>query len=369
VQSKFPLSQPWLTSSESYRVSQAVESGWLTQAGHEVKTMEDALQILANSLSKRNYEVTSTSNGTTALHLALLSIGIKPGDEVIVPDFSYIAVINSVIYCGAIPILADVHPDTWNINPESVESLITEKSKAIIAVDNYGNISDIAGIRAVTSPNVKIIQDAAESFPTNFSSYDLELGDVITTSFYGNKILTSAEGGAVFGNSEIISKIKKLKNQAITQQGNFSHDEVGYNYRLTNVHAAIFNAQFERREEILLERKRVFRRYSTNLDSLDIIVRTNSDSNPWLYTVELDVNQLSVSKIRKELNTSGIETRPGFTPFSSHEHLKKYVGINFHPRYSLELSNKLLSFPTYPELKNSDVDKICDSFIRVLHKD
>jgi len=369
VEHFYSLSKPWITHAESNRVTKAVESGWLTQAGQEVKTMEDALQVLANSRTKRKFEVTSTSNGTTALHLALLAIGVGPGDEVIVPDFCYIAVINSVIYCGAKPVLADVDPKTWNLDPESVQMLITEKLKAVIAVDNYGNISNIAAIRAILSPNVKIIQDSAESFPSNFSNNDLEVADLITTSFYGNKILTSAEGGAVFGNSNIISKIRKLKNQAVTQQGNFSHDEVGYNYRLTNIHAAIFNAQFERMEEILLERIRVFTRYSTNLDSLDIIVRLNSDSNPWLYTVELDTNQLSVSKIREELAISGIETRPGFTPFSKHEHLKKFVGVKFPPKNSIELSNKLLSFPTYPELKNSDVDKICESFIRIIHKD
>jgi perosamine synthetase len=241
---EFPLSQPWLTSDETRRVAKAIESGWLTQAGSEVKEMEAQL---SNLTSSSNLIATSTSNGTTALHLALIAAGVRAGDEVIVPNFAYIAVVNSVLYCGATPVLIDVDLETWNIDINQIRTAITEKTKAIIVVDNYGRFADLKNIRSELPESISIICDSAESFPENFDKDLYSYANFLTTSFYGNKIFTSAEGGAVFGSEQSIKLIAKLKNHSASTEKKFYHDSLGYNYRITNIHAAIFSGQEEKK--------------------------------------------------------------------------------------------------------------------------
>ena len=214
---KIPLSKPWLTDLESNNVKKSIDSGWLTQNGSEIKIMEDYLQeylILDADLSER--DVTSCSNGTTALHLALLGIGIKAGDEVIVPNFCYVAVYNAVLYCNATPVLVDVDLDTWNISISKILDAVTDKTKAIITVDNYGRIVDYITLKAVLPSNITLIQDASESFPgINNVINDCGQGDISTFSFYANKVITSGEGGAILGPTDIIDRIRIMKNQGV----------------------------------------------------------------------------------------------------------------------------------------------------------
>lgn len=191
-----PLSMPWLSSNEKSRVAEAIDSGWLTQNGPEVALMESNLhKFIVESDAERNteYEVTTTSNGTNALHLALLALNISPGDEVIVPNFAYIAVINAVVYCGATPVVADVSSDNWNIDPVDLQRCISANTKALIVVDNYGKLNNFRELREIVNNRFPIIQDAAESFPDSCLPGN-SLGDLLTFSFYGNKVFTSAEG-------------------------------------------------------------------------------------------------------------------------------------------------------------------------------
>ena len=364
-----PLSQPWLTDIERGRVDSALRSGWLTQNGPDVKQMESGLLDFLNASQDvggpvESFELTTTSNGTTALHLALLALGIGPGDEVIIPNYSYIAVINAVIYCGATPIIADVSRLDWNLDPEDVSRCITERTKALIAVDNYGRPNDFHKLKSVVGGRFTIIQDAAESFPDAFTA-SRGYGDLITLSFYGNKVFTSAEGGAVAGRPQIIQKIKSLKNQSLGAIGTFSHIDVGYNYRITNLHAAVFNAQWARRDEIMGERRRVFSVYAEILENEWGSLESNFLCNPWLATLLIPGKNKSIPQIREYLGAKGIETRPGFTLFTEQPFLRSYISLRPTP-VSVDLSSRTLSLPTYPQLTNREIKQICEALVASL---
>lgn len=356
-----PLSKPFLTSVDTKSVVDAMATGWLTQSGSSVTQMEMTLSNYINNSSFIKGIATTTSNGTTALHLSLLSLGIGPDDEVIVPDFSYIAVVNSVLYCGAKPVVVDIGNDSWNINPVNILNAVTSKTKAVICVDNYGILADYKKIREILPKNIAIIQDASESFPSfGKSSEEIFQGDVVTFSFYANKVFTSGEGGAVFADEKVIERICTLKNQGLSQSGNFSHKELGYNYRISNIHAAIFNAQWEQRNVIQDLRGIVFAKYQEKMSLLKNELRTNADleANNWLFTIELNDNYKDIEEIRKNLKSSGIETRPGFLPFSLHSYLENRIQIAGSCENSRRLSKQIISLPTFPELTEEEIEYI-----------
>lgn len=369
MSSQIPLSQPFLSKMESELVQEAINSGWLTQAGKYVEIMETEI---ANAVlgGKRGFKATSTSNGTTALHLVLMSLGIGPGDEVIVPDFSYIAPVNAVLMCGATPVVVDVDSINWCIDPEKVKAAVNMKTKAIIAVDNYGAIANIERIKQQLPPDVVVIEDAAESFP----SYMIERngrfnGDFVTTSFYANKIVTSAEGGAITGPSEYIEKINSLKNQSVRDKGTFEHIDIGYNYRLSNVHAALFVAQWKRLPEILEQRDRVFNQYFKCFEKEGIQFASNQKDNrvnPWLMTIQLINLQIPVDAVREKLHISGIETRPGFKPASQHSYLEGRIRVDGTIVNSIKLFKEVISLPTYPELTDESIKFIVKSLADAL---
>jgi len=316
--------------------------------------------------------VTSSSNGTTALHLVLMSIGVGPGDEVIVPDFGYIAPVNTVLMCGATPVVVDVDKFTWCLDPELVSMAITKRTKAIIAIDNYGLFANIERIRTLIPDNIVIIEDAAESFPSIYSSpHDLYKGDFITTSFYANKVVTSGEGGAISGEPEFIAKINSLKSQSVNSLGTFDHVDIGYNYRISNLHAAVFCAQWEKLTQILDNRTRVFNHYFNMLLTEGVNFESNqflSLKNPWLLALRLPDLDVSINQIRNELSKLGIETRPGFKPASQHKYLEGKIRISSPIENANSLYNEIICLPTYPDLANSDIEYICKSLNNLLLK-
>lgn len=359
MQNSIPLSKPWLTRQEVKSVGKAIKSGWLTQNGSSVKQMENSLSEFLNPKSNVELDVTSTFNGTNALHLALISINLKPGDEVIIPNFCYIAVVNSVLYCGALPILVDIELDSWNIDMEKILNAMTSKTKAIIFVDNYGRNCDYSKIKDLIPSEIKIIRDAAESFPgKNADFITSDQVDLTTFSFYANKVFTSGEGGAVFGKKNLIEQIKSLKNHSLAAHNSFSHNAIGYNYRITNLQAAIFNSQWSRRARILKERQRVFRNYSASLLQHDLRFENNSNDNPWLFTMRIPSNLGLVEEIRKHLNSNFIETRPGFTALSKQSFLLDSVEIRGGIQNSLLLAQETLSLPTFPQLSAKSINRI-----------
>lgn len=371
MESLYPLSEPLLDTLDAEAVSDAVKSGWLTQAGSEVAMMENSLRDFVSDVSGRDLFATSTSNGTTALHLALLSLGVTVGDEVILANFSYIAPVHAVIYCGATPILLDIDSKSWCLDVNLIKKAISPRTKAVIVVDNYGALPDINQIKAVVPKGIPVIQDAAESFPGIINGAKNRFyGDLITTSFYANKVITSAEGGAVFASMEHIRFINILKNQAVESKGNFEHVAVGYNYRISNLHAALFNSQWKKKNQLLELRTKVFEAYLECFENYGLEYSTNLslECNPWLFTVYLPQIQGKIINFRDILKKRGIETRTGFKLASEHSHLNGKVFLKSDNDRGKEISGGILSLPTYPRMNSVDVKEISKNVVSALQE-
>ncbi len=320
---------------------------------------ENINQFYSVGLNK-HIQTTTTSNGTTALHLALLALGVSPGDEVVIPNLCYIAVANAVLYCGAKPVVVDVSKDSWNIDLNKLLSSITQKTKVVVLVDNYGVRINSEVFRKALPKNVRIVHDCAESFPAQETNSGIGGADLVTLSCYANKILTAGEGGAVIGNPEAIERIKILKNQAQNPKQKFSHSELGFNYRITNMQAAIFNVQWRKRERLLKRRQQIFKWYFAALKASSMNWKTSfqGDSTPWLFTISIENPNVRISKVIEVLKKAGVESRPGFTPIASTDYLLDKIRISGTLINSNDLSKSIISLPTYPKLREKDIKKI-----------
>lgn len=346
---RYPVSRPWLTGKEQQYLSECLTDLQLS-AGPRVEKFE---REFANWVGA-GYAVACTS-GTTALHLALAALGVGPGHEVIVPDVTYVATANAVRYCGATVVLADIDPVTWNIDPEDVLRKVTPRTRAVVPVHLYGAPCDMRRLREVASQrHLAVVEDAAEGLGGSLSGRYLgTFGDAGTFSFYGNKVMTTGEGGMVVTDDrDIAAELRHFRGMCQTKQRYF-HDEVGFNYRMTEMQAAIGRAQLERLEENLDRRQRVIDRYRCYpcYDGSVQPFRPNERHAPWLFTFRTtEHDRLAVGLAHR-----GIETRPLFVPL---HRLPMYAA----PDAAFPVASALtgLSLPTYPELRPSDVDDIME---------
>jgi len=325
---------------------------------------------LANALEFNSSQkaVTCVSNGTTALHLALLALEIGTGDEVIICDFSYIAPVNAVLYVGATPIIIDCDRETWNLDTSKISAAISQRTKAVIVVDNYGRLADLSAIKSVVGQDIKLVLDAAESFSGDSKENRWSLADVCTFSFYANKIFTCGEGGAIAASIELIEKIDLLKSQWLETPHSFRHGGVGYNYRITNLSAAIFNAQWKRKRQIMKRRHEIFALYHSlfSKEINDGIFQDNVDASPWLYTLKTNLNREDRNLVRTKLAFMNIETRPGFTPISEHAHLRNRAFSKHKNFNSSDLSDSIISLPTFYDISNHQIMHVVTSFKEVI---
>ena len=252
-----PVAKPSITRLERKYVSKAVRSTWIGSKGYYLDRVAEEFATVCGV-----EHVALVSNGTVALHLAMLALDIKHGDEVIVPDLTYVAVPNAVRYCQATPIFCQISQNDWNIDPTKIAELITERTRALVVVNSFGRIADYDAIREILllkkRSDIKIIEDASQSHLAYVGKRKAgSFGDLSTFSFFANKILTSGEGGAVCSSDKsLIERVNFLKNQAIDSSSDnyFYFSEIGFNYRMTNIAAAILCAQIERSNEILTKR-------------------------------------------------------------------------------------------------------------------
>ncbi|MEK7165902.1 MAG: DegT/DnrJ/EryC1/StrS aminotransferase family protein, partial [Patescibacteria group bacterium] len=236
-----PVAKPSIDLTEEKNIIACVKSTWISSTGKYISDFESTFASLVGV----KYAI-SCSNGTAALHLALLSLNIGPGDEVIVPALTFIATANVVKYVGATPVLVDVLPDTWTIDPQLVEKRVSPKTRAIIPVHLYGYPSDMTPLQKIASRNnIALIEDAAEAHEATYKRKKVgSIGDLGCFSFFGNKIITTGEGGMISTNdSNIKNKIELLKNHGMSKTRKYFHPILGYNYRMTNLQAAIGTAQ------------------------------------------------------------------------------------------------------------------------------
>ena len=261
----------------------------------------------------------AVQSGTAAIHIALYKLGIGPGDEVIVPALTFVATINPVVYVGAKPVFVDVDLETWNIDPEKIEEVITERTKAIIPVHLYGNPCNMDEIMSIARKyNLYVIEDATESLGAKYKGrFTGTFGNLGCFSFNGNKLITTGGGGMVVGEDEKrLEHIKFLVNQARDSSRGYYHPEVGFNYRMTNIEAALGLAQMERLKEFL-EKKRSFNKiYQEELSKAGVIFQKELDGaeSSWWLTCVMIEKKVDIGALQKELLKEGIQTRRIFTP-------------------------------------------------------
>lgn len=363
---KIPVAQPNFIGNEKKYVIDCIDTTWVSSTGKYVQGFEEEFARFNNT----KYAL-SCCNGTVALHLALMALGIKEGDEVIMPALTYIATCNAVKYVNATPVFTDIDPDTWNINPSKIEEKITAKTKAIIVVHLYGNPADMDSIMHIARKyNLYVIEDAAEAHGALYKGEKAgSIGDIGTFSFFGNKLITTGEGGMVVTNhSEYEESIRLLKGQGVDPNKRYWHSIVGYNYRMTNIEAAIGLAQLENINTHIQLRETIMKHYTEFLDcAKDLITfqKIQKDSNPIYWMVSLTLNDtvlLERDNVIQKLQEAGIETRPVFYVIND---MPPYKSNEIFP-YASKIASRGINLPTYGTLTKEDIKYVCDTLIKII---
>jgi perosamine synthetase len=346
----FPVAIPNLNGNEFKYLTDAFMSTWISSSGEYIGRFENEF----SKYSECKYGV-AVSNGTVAIHLALIALGIGAGDEVIVPDLTFAATINTVLHANATPVIVDVEENSWCIDPKEIEKAITPKTKAIIPVHIYGQSCDMGAIMKIAKKhNLKVIEDCAEAHGAMYGGKKVgSFGDIGCFSFFGNKVITTGEGGmCVTNNLELDEKMRVLRDHGMSKTKRYWHDVIGYNYRMTNLQAAIGLAQLERIEEIHKNRKMYEENYKEILDPKSFTFQQDIENRTritWLVSVLLD-ESINREEYIKELKTKGIDGRPFFYPLSDMEIYKPYC--KDETPISHKLSKVGLNLPTYESLKS-----------------
>ncbi len=355
------VSVPNFLGNEKKYVSDCMETTWISSNGKYINQFE-------TEFSKKFgcKHAIACCNGTVTLHLALIALGIGEGDEVIVPSFTYIATANAVKYCGATPIFADCLPDTWNIDPSDVERKVTSKTKCIIPVHLYGNPCDMDSIMAIAKKyGLYVVEDAAECHGATYNGKKAgTIGDIGTYSFFGNKIITTGEGGMIVtDNDELAAKMRMLKGQGMAPTRRYWFTEIGYNYRMTNIEAAIGLAQLEKIDEHIALRRKVAGWYMSEFEELKDYttvqkVTDKAESVWWMVSLLLNDNvKISRDDLMKKLAEDGIETRPLFYPMHI---MPPYMDESVICPVSEDISARGMNIPTHGLITKDDVKYICN---------
>lgn len=363
---RIPVSAPDLTGNEEQYVVDAIRSSWISSTGGYVHRFE---REFAEACGTRS--AITVANGTIALHLALLALGVRPGDEVLVPALTYVATANAVRYVGGEPVFVDVDPATWCLDPARLEDAITRRTRGIIAVHLYGHPADMDAINHVAGIHgLWVVEDAAEA---HFATYKGKpvggLSDIATFSFYGNKLITSGEGGAVtVSDPRIELRARTLRGQGMDPDRRYYFPVTGYNFRLTNVACAILCAQIERREAIVGRRRGIFDRYRSGLAGVPGIgfqpVAEWAVPAPWLFCVTIDPRAYGRTRdeLAEGLDTQGIETRPFFISLNTLPPFREgALGRNDAVPVAEALGESGLNLPTFDGLTAEDQDRVIDS--------
>ena len=359
----YPLARPSLGSSERDFLLEAFDSGWISSSGEFITRFQNEF---SNYIGTK-YGV-ATSNGTTALHLALVALGIREGDEVIVPDLTFVAPANMVLLSGGRPVLADSNKEYFGVDANTIKQRLTNRTKAVMVVHLYGHPVDLDPIvELCESRNLILIEDCAEAHGALYKGKRIgSFGRISCFSFYGNKLLTTGEGGMCVTSDPILEdKMRLFRDHGADRKVHFWHPVAGFNYRMTNMQAAIGCAQLKSLEKRIEKYRKIGHAYTSNLvESFGDKVTPHPEMSWakcvfWMYTCLMnDLDPPKREKLQAFLTTQGVETRPIFYPISKLPPYQKYK-VNNH--VAIELSNKGISFPTYEELEEADVETICES--------
>jgi perosamine synthetase len=351
-----PISKPYIGAREKELVLDALDSGWVSSIGKYIDEFEANFARYCGT----EYAL-AVSNGTTALHLALAALGLQAGDEVIVPDLTFVATANAVAYTGATPVLADVDADTLCIDPASVKSLISGRTKAIIPVHLYGHPADMDALKEIGDTHgLAIIEDAAEAHGAEYRGRRVGgLGRCGVFSFYGNKVITTGEGGMLTTNDqELYQRARRLRDHAMSPQRRYFHEERGFNYRITNLQAALGVAQLERIDDFLDRRAEIMSWYDREIATTAHVrlnrVKNWAKSAFWMVCLEVDwLDEPRRDVLMRALRARGIDSRPYFCTMSSMPMYRQTpLPVSAHK------AQIGLNLPSYYELTKAEVQRI-----------
>lgn len=352
---RIPVYQPSLAGNEKKYVIDCLDSTWISSKGKYINEFETSF---AKYIGIQH--AASVSNGTVAIHLALIALGIGPGDEVIVPTLTYIASVNPIVYTGATPVFVDSLHSTWQMDPEDVRKKITNKTKAIMAVHLYGHACDMDELSKIAKEyDLFLIEDCAEAIGSKFKDQHVgTFGDIATFSFFGNKSITTGEGGMVVTNDETLyQRAIHFKGQGLAKHRQYWHDVIGYNYRMTNICAAIGLAQLEQVDSFLSRKKEIAAMYTAGFKDIEIEFHTggqNITHSYWMCSI-LVSNAEKREPLRDHLALNGIETRPLFYPVHT---MPMYAGKFQRHIVAENLGWRGINLPSYPGMRDEDVAEV-----------
>lgn len=366
---RLPVAEPELSGNELNYILECLHTNWVSSQGPFIRRFEEEFSRYLGV----PFALT-TSNGTAALHLALAALGVGKGDEVIVPDLTFAATINAVLYVGATPVIVDVTRDTWTLDPVAVERAITPQTRALLAVHLYGQPCEMDALMVLARrKGLLVIEDAAEALGAQYHGQLVgTFGDAAAFSFFGNKLITTGEGGMLtLKDKTLADRATILRDHGMDPKRRYWHEEVGYNYRLTNLQAAVGVAQLERLDAFIERRLAMAFRYNRNLTALGELVlpaaRQHVRNVFWLYSFIMDPVRTGLSRdeLMERLLLSGIETRPLFHPLHCMPPYRQFGGRQ--PYSNAEwLSANGLSLPSAVTLKDEDVDYVTDAIRRIM---
>ena len=353
---KYPVYKPSLAGNERRYVDECLESTWISSKGSFIARFEEGFAAYVGAR-----RAATVANGTVAIHLALVALGIGDGAEVIVPTLTYIASVNAIAYTGATPIFCDSLEGTWQMDPEDVRRKITPRTKAILAVHLYGQPCDMDELtRIAREHDLFLVEDCAEAFGALYKGRHVgTFGDIGTFSFFGNKTITTGEGGMVVtGDDTLHDRMVHFKGQGLAAHREYWHDVIGYNYRMTNICAAIGLAQLERADWLIAKKRKVAKWYQRELANDPVLFQTETEDarhSYWMVSI-LVSDPANRDTLRDALREQGIETRPLFHPV----HLMPMYSKAFqrHP-IAGNLSSRGINLPSFPDLDERAVKEIC----------
>ena len=359
-----PVYRPSLGGNEKKYVNECLDSTWISSKGQYVDLFEDSFARYTGA-----EHALTVSNGTVAIHLALVTLGIGAGDEVLVPTLTYIASVNTIVHAGATPVFVDSLRETWQLDPEDVRRHITPKTRAIMVVHLYGYPCDMNAIMEIAREHgLFVIEDCAEAFGARIEGRHVgTFGDVSTFSFFGNKTVTTGEGGMVTTNDATLAeRARHLKGQGLAKHRVYWHDVVGYNYRMTNICAAIGLAQMERADELIARKLALAERYDRLL--ADSPIETHNPAQKgyrhsyWMCSV-LVPQGVDRDAVMASMWQDRIETRPVFYPVHTMPmYSQKYER---HP-VAEDLARRGINLPSWPELSADLVERVVESLERAV---
>ncbi len=365
-----PVSEPLLNGNEKKYVMECLETGWISSEGPMIKKFEAAFSAYCN----RKHGI-AVCNGTAALEVALYAAGISEGDEVILPSFTIISCVLAILRLGAIPVLVDIEPDTWNMNTSQIEAKITKKTKAIMPVHIYGHPVDMEPIWEIAKKyKLLIVEDAAEVHGAEYKGRKCgNLGDVASFSFYANKIIATGEGGmVVVDDDKMAERARSYRNLCFLERERFLHEELGYNFRMTNIQAAIGVAQMENIEERVAFKRHIGEYYREKLSKIPgiqtQIEKPWAKTVYWMYAIQLSPSLgITAKEAMQKLKELGIGTRPFFKGLHSQPVLNRR-GLFIGESYPVTDEAYKYGFylPSGMTLTHQQIDTVCNALQQIL---